>query len=338
MFRSFFLNRQWQAWSILGSLIILFITWYKVQLDVEINEWFGEFYNMIQDALSKPNQITEIELLSSVWDFVKISLIYIFLAVILEFFIRHYVFRWRTAMYEYYVSNWSSISHIEGASQRVQEDTMRFSKIMEGLGVSLLRSIMTLVAFLPVLWELSIQVKKVPFLGEVDHVLIYVAILSATFGTVLLALVGIKLPGLEFKNQKAEAALRKELVLGEDDVTKAGPMTLTELYTHVRTNYLTLYKHYLYFDLAKWSYMQASSIFPYVVMAPTIVSGVITLGVLQQILRAFGRVESSLQYLVYSWSSIVELVSVYQRLKSFEVEIGKQVRANETHIEARSEG
>ena len=36
------------------------------------------------------------------------------------------------------------------------------------------------------------------------------------FGTVLLMVVGIKLPGLQFNNQKVEAAYRKELVYGED--------------------------------------------------------------------------------------------------------------------------
>ena len=64
-------------------------------------------------------------------------------------------------------------------------------------------------------------------------------------------------------------------------------------------------------------------------MAPTIVSGLITLGVLQQILRAFGRVENSLQYLVNSWSTIVELISVYKRLRAFEVEINKQINSPE---------
>jgi len=53
-------------------------------------------------------------------------------------------------------------------------------------------------------------------------------------------------------------------------------------------------------------------------MGPTIVSGVITLGVLQQILRAFDRVEGSFQFLVNSWSTIVELMSIYKRLKAFE--------------------
>ena len=36
------------------------------------------------------------------------------------------------------------------------------------------------------------------------------------FGTVLLMVVGNKLPGLQFNNQKVEAAYRKELVYGED--------------------------------------------------------------------------------------------------------------------------
>ncbi|HYF07933.1 MAG TPA: SbmA/BacA-like family transporter, partial [Acetobacteraceae bacterium] len=46
-----------------------------------------------------------------------------------------------------------------------------------------------------------------------------------------------------------------------------------------------------------------------------------TLGVMQQIVRALGRVESSFQFLVLSWSTIVELISVYKRLRAFEMQI-----------------
>ena len=50
-------------------------------------------------------------------------------------------------MNEFYVSRWKQVRHIEGASQRIQEDTMRFAAIMEGLGVAFVDSIMTLIAF-----------------------------------------------------------------------------------------------------------------------------------------------------------------------------------------------
>jgi peptide/bleomycin uptake transporter len=42
------------------------------------------------------------------------------------------------------------------------------------------------------------------------------------------------------------------------------------------------------------------------------------LGVMEQIARAFSQVQESFQYLVRSWSSIVELVSVFKRLRAFE--------------------
>ena len=40
---------------------------------------------------------------------------------------------------------------IEGASQRVQEDTIKFTRIMEGLGTSFIESVMVLIQFVPIL-------------------------------------------------------------------------------------------------------------------------------------------------------------------------------------------
>ena len=58
MFRSFFFARKYLLWSILGTLVILGVTWYKVQLDVQINEWFGAFYDLVQKILAKPGTVT----------------------------------------------------------------------------------------------------------------------------------------------------------------------------------------------------------------------------------------------------------------------------------------
>lgn len=321
MFRSFFLNRRWFLWSLLGTALILYATWYRVQLDVKINEWFGTFYDLVQNALSKPGSIT----LSAYWQqlttFISIAMVYVTVAVLLDFFIKHYVFRWRQAMNDYYMQHWQKLRVIEGAAQRVQEDTMRFARIMEGLGVELMRSLMTLAAFLPILWALSDKVSTVPILGAIPHSLVWISIGWALFGTVLLALTGILLPGLEFQNQRVEAAYRKELVYGEDDATRAAPPVASSLFQHVRRNYFRLFFHYLYFDVVKWSYLQVSVLVPLIAIGPTVAAGVITLGVMQQISRAFDKVTESFQYLVLSWSTIVELISVYKRLRAFESQI-----------------
>lgn len=319
----FFTDKKWFHWSIFGSFLILLSTWYQVQLDVKINEWFGAFYDTLQDALTTPGSVTEADFLNHLFTFAKIAGLWVVIAVITGFFVSHWIFRWRTSMADYYHNMWKKARKTEGASQRVQEDTLKFARIMEGLGVGLLDAIMTLIAFLPILWGLSKQVDVLPWIGEVDHALVWVAIIAALGGTILLSLVGIKLPGIEYNIQKEEAAYRKELVLGEDDITKCQPPTITSLFSKVRQIHFKSYFHYLYFNTAKWSYFQGMVIVPYIALAPTIVAGGITLGFVQQITRAFGRVEGSLQYLVKSWATIVELISVYKRLKEFEANINK---------------
>ena len=314
----FFLDKRWYRWSILGSLIILISTWYQVQLDVKINKWFGEFYDTLQEALTTPGSVTEAEFIAYLFTFAKIAALWILIAVLTGFFVSHWVFRWRTSMADYYHDQWKKARLTEGASQRVQEDTLKFARIMEGLGVGLLDSIMTLIAFLPILWGLSKQIDMLPWIGEVNHALVWVAIISALGGTILLAAVGIKLPGIEYDIQKEEAAYRKELVMGEDNPIRAAPPTIGQLYNRVRGIHFRSYFNYLYFNAVKWSYFQGMVIVPYLALAPTIVKGAITLGFVQQITRAFGRVESSLQYLVKSWSTIVELISVWKRLYEFE--------------------
>lgn len=154
-------------------------------------------------------------------------------------------------MNNYYMENWQHLRHIEGAAQRVQEDTMRFASTLEDMGVSFINAIMTLIAFLPVLVALSVHVKTVPILGQIPYALVIAAVVWSLFGTGLLAVVGIKLPGLSFRNQRVEAAYRKELVYGEDDAQRAAPQTVRELFARVRKNYFRLYFHYLYFNVVR---------------------------------------------------------------------------------------
>lgn len=329
---------KWQWWSIIGSSIILFSTYFSVQVSVAINNWRRPFFDLVQTAL-KPidpeggeaaavDEVQKASVSAELFDliiiFSEIAFLAIFVFVATRFLVSHFIFRWRTAMNDYYTSKWKQVRGIEGASQRVQEDTMRFASIMEGLGVSIIDSVMTLFAFLPVLWSLSSYVTELPIVGEIAHPLFYAALVWSVFGTGLLALVGIKLPGLEFKNQRVEAAYRKELVYGEDNEARAEPVTLGELFANVRKNYFRLYFHYMYFNVARSMYLQADNIFVFVLLVPTIAVGAITFGVLQQILTAFGQVSNSFQYLVNSWTTIVELLSVYKRLASFEAIIHHQ--------------
>jgi peptide/bleomycin uptake transporter len=318
-FWAIYAPHPWQNWSILGSAFILFSTNFSVQVSVALNEWRGPFFDMIQKALTPPGgSVAPSDLYQGIWIFLVIAFVWIGVYVVTRFFVSHYIFRWRTAMNDFYISNWERLRNIEGASQRVQEDTMRFSTSVEDLGTSLVESIMTLVAFLPVLAQLSSHVTDLPLVGRIPYPLVLASLAWSVFGTLLLGVVGVKLPGLEFRNQRVEAAYRKELVYGEDDPNRARPPTVAELFSNVRQNYFRLYFHYAYFNVARAFYLQADNIFAYVILVPTIAAGKITFGILQQILTAFGQVSTSFQYLVNSWPNIVTLISIYKRLRAFE--------------------
>jgi peptide/bleomycin uptake transporter len=315
---------RWQWWSIVGSMLILFSTYFSVEVAVAVNNWRRPFFDAVQNALSAKSTTTAIGLYAMVLVFAQIAFVWMIVYVFTRYFVSHYVFRWRTAMNDYYISRWSDIRRIEGAAQRVQEDTMRFASIMEDLGVSIIGSVMTLFAFLPVLFSLSQYVVTLPLVGKIPAPLVNASIFWAIFGTSVLAIVGIKLPGLNFRNQRVEAAYRKELVYGEDDRDRALPMTVADLYSNVRANYFRLYFHYAYFNVFRGMYLQADTIFAYLILVPTIAAGAITFGILQQILTAFGQVSHSFQYLVTSWTTIIELLSIQKRLAAFEAAFSGQ--------------
>ena len=314
----FFTEKKWKLWAWLGSFIILSSLWVQVKIDVEINEWFGQFYDMIQKALAAPDAITIAEYWASLASFITLAGMYIALYVIISFFTAHFLFRWRTAMVEWYHSVYDKARKIEGASQRVQEDTIKFTRIMESLGTSFIESVMVLIQFVPILLGLSIGI-PIFFFGDWQYGLITGALLWTLGGTAFLIGLGwiLRLVGVEYDLQKKEAAYRKILVVAEDD-NNVRPKTINELFNDVRSIHFLSYIRYLYFNIGRMAYLQANVLSAYVFLAPAIVAGVVTLGVMQQIIRAFGRVEGSMQYLLKAWPTIIELASVYKRLREFE--------------------
>jgi peptide/bleomycin uptake transporter len=320
----FFTEKKWQLWSWLGSITILLSLWLQVKIDVKINNWFGTFYDMIQKALSEPNAVTIQEYFAALLSFITLAGIYVAVYVVIKFFTSHFLFRWRTSMVEWYHSVYDKARKIEGAAQRVQEDTVKFSRIMENLGTSLIEAIMLLIEFTPILLGLSISI-PIFFFGDWDYGLVVGALIWTIGGTLFLVGLGyiLRLVGVEYDLQKQEAAYRKMLVIAEDN-EKIRPKTLEELFDDVRKIHFLSFMGYLYFDIARMAYLQTNVLSAYVFLAPAIVAGVVTLGVMQQIIRAFNKVEGSMQYILKAWPAIIELASVYKRLREFESKIKQE--------------
>ena len=175
---------------------------------------------------------------------------------------------------------------------------------------------MTLIAFLPVLVTLSAHVPDLPIVGHVPYGLVIAAIVWSLMGAGLLAVVRIKLRGLVFKNRALKTAYRKGTGLrGKDDANRATPPTVRELFGAVRQNYFRLYFHYMYFNIARicicrWITFRFFLLFVNCCRYDYARSD-------DANHQRFGQVRRSFQYLINSWTTLVELMSIYKRLRSF---------------------
>lgn len=375
MLKSFFGNRQWALWAWGGVILLCALVGLEVWAVVWLNGWYRETWDFLQN----PHPLIKDAILSAATDWSqplseipaatdadkaaattlgelagvqidrfwyllgKFSLIVfplIALSAFTAFFARHYAFRWRQAITYAYLPLWEKAEYeIEGASQRLQQDPDRFARLVESLGLGVFRSLLTLIAFVPILWGVSAEIMQkfaaaeglsnvpltLPFFAWTANTpgsLALVAIALAAGGTALSFLVGIKLPGLEYNNQRVEARFRKRLVYGEDDKQFAHYHSLTELFTGLRFNYFRLYLHYSYFGLWAGLFSQFVVIADLIMVGAGVVLGIITFGFLQQLFHAFGKVVDSLKYFVDNWTTVTELLSVIKRLREFERNIG----------------
>jgi len=349
MIKAFYASKIWAFWAYGGLTLLISSLYVQVQFTVAFNSWYGRFYNLLQTSDNfKDNAeegITQFyeHILSTSYiengfsgdpSFCVIVFPYIVLAVFTSWFTRIYGLRWRQAITFNYIPRWRTVKQeIEGASQRIQEDCNRFARIVESLGLQIVRAIMTLIAFIPILWGLSDSV-QVPFLKDINGNLVWVALIVSLGGIIISWFVGWFLPGLEYNNQKVEAAFRKDLVLGEDNKKDyAQPEKLWELFLGIRFNYQRLYLHYGYFDGWMNFYDQFMIIVPYLVVGPGLFTGLITLGTVVQVSNAFQRVHGGFALFLHNWTTITELRSIWKRLSEFEANLTKYENADLSETE-----
>ena len=323
MLRIFFGSKKWFRYAYGYGALLLLSLYLQVCVAVYLNGWYEKFYSLFQNPV--PGAIHRFWELLGMFFLVVLPLVG-FLHTATSYLARRYVFWWRWAMTENYILRWrNTTQEIEGASQRIQEDTGSFANILESLGMDFIRSIMTLIAFLPILWGLSKNIRfdlvGLDFLNKQEGALVYIALVTSVFGLVISCIVGRKLVGLEYGNQRVEARLRKELVYGEDDrVNFAHPRKLAEMFTGIRTNHYRLYLHYGYFDMWASLYEQVIVLLPLLIVAPNcfLATGALAFGGVMQINNAFGQVYSSLSIFNKNFKRITELRSIWKRLHEFE--------------------
>ncbi len=339
MFKAFFASRKWAFWAWGGGILLGALIEVNVLLTVLLVKWRGRFFAMLQEVSSH----TVDDFWYFIGQFLGIAMLLVFIGMFSHYFARVYAFRWREALTFAHLNRWRQVEHdVEGSSQRIQEDFMRFAVIVESLGAQSVKAVLTLISFVPILWTASASLDlgwlhrlngwilscaktvQLPFLEVFTRgSMVWLALTVSLGGLLISWLVGIKLPVLEYNNQKVEAAFRKELVFAEDDKQHfALPPTILELFTGLENNYYRLFRHTAYFDLWIYFFERVMMITPYLLMAPGLFAGIINLGVFMEVSSAFSQVRSSFSIFTSRWTTITELRSIFRRIREFERNIG----------------
>ena len=319
---------KWKARGLLASVIALNLI--MVYLLVRINDWYRIFY----DALQAYDWDSFWPLIG---EFTALAFIYIVIAVYAVYLRQMLTINWRTWMTEQYLARWMHgqvyyrlqvlRSDTDNPDQRISEDINQFVSLTLTLLVGILKQLTTLGAFAVVLWNLS-GIVTVP-IGTAEFTIygymFWLSLLYSGLGTYFVHIVGKKLIGLNFNQQRYEADFRFSMMRvrenSESIAFYRGEMAegvgFKERFANVIKNYWGLMRRTKLLNFYVNGYAQLAIIFPLIMAAPRYYAGEIALGGLMQTLSAFGRVQDALSFFVESYSSIAELAAVIQRLSGF---------------------
>jgi peptide/bleomycin uptake transporter len=236
---------------------------------------------------------------------------------------------WRLALINVYLNRWDPDGkQIEGASQRVQEDTARLARSCDTGLSTVVSSIATLLVFLPLLYDLggkAVAPSYMQFLGKAW--LLQVAVFTATAHLGGAWMIGQPLVFLEVNNQKKEAEFRRRLVLseavpaGEDVESPKKDEPMGAVVEALRQNYLRLFTNFFLLNSFLTTFDQTMIVVPYLLCAPLLFAPAdsrIQLGVLVQVTNAFGKVFGALSVVAESVAEINDFRSTLYRLREFE--------------------
>jgi putative ATP-binding cassette transporter len=320
---------KWSARGLLFAVVALNLG--NVYISVRINEWNNAFYNALQ-------KLDGGEFFRQLGVFCLLAALFIVMAVYALYLSQMLQVRWRRWLTRRYLGAWLADrayyqlelkSAPDNPDQRISEDLNQFTSHVLTLSLGLLTSVVSLVSFLVILWKLSGPANIPIGAWGVLHIpayLVWAALLYAGTGTWLTIKIGRPLVRLNFDQQRFEADFRFSLVRLRENAESVAlyrgeTMELgvfRQRFGSVFENFWQIMKRQKRLAWFTSGYAQVALIFPIVVVAPRYFAKQLGLGGLMQVVSAFSSVQSSLSFIVSSYTNIAAWQAVTERLSGFE--------------------
>ncbi|EEA06871.1 SbmA/BacA-like family protein [Cryptosporidium muris RN66] len=323
MFSQFFKNRDYIFWAYFGWILVIILCLAECFFDTLSNHLNQAFANYIQGALNPTDNTykpTRQDFIIYLWGLLWVELIGVALTNSgREFIGQHIAFKWRMALNDCYISKWPILKDIEGVSQRIQEDCRDFASKVELLAVDLIYKIVKAFTFYRLILIYGKMISYIPFFGSNSHSLLFASIFAEGLCYIPLIISGRKLPKIEYDNQVVEAAYRKELVLSEDDhFTTVNMITISTLFSKVRSNSLLMYRHLMYVDAAFKFTNTSSRYISVIILIPPLLRKELDFGSFKAADSVINNMLWILSSIREKWPILIELASIHKRLKGLD--------------------
>jgi putative ATP-binding cassette transporter len=320
----YFSPRGPEGWRpLLTALLLLLLTISAVRLEVLLS-----YSN--NGLLTSLQQLDPSAFARYLGIFAILATIFVLIALLTYYVQQLLVIRWWSWLNDHIVGDWLdgaayhrgryTSAAVDNPDQRIQEDIASFPVTSATLTVGAIGSLVSLVSFTLILWQLS---GPLTVLGiEIPRAMTFVAYVFVIVATVIAFRIGRPLIGLNFRNELFRASFRYALVRLRDSsepvafhrgeaVEAAG---LSRRFGAVIGNAWAIVFRTLKFNGFNLGVSQVAVVIPYIIQAPRYFAGAITLGDLTQTATAFGQVESSLSFFRNAYDTFASYRAVLIRL------------------------
>ncbi|AXA55679.1 ABC transporter ATP-binding protein/permease [Pseudomonas thivervalensis] len=334
--RGQFFRRVWQmttpywrseekgkAWTLLIAVIALSL--FSVAISVWINSWYKDFYNALQEKDS-------VAFWRLILYFCGIAAVAILGAVYRLYLTQMLTIRWRAWLTEQHFARWlgdknyyrlEQGGYTDNPDQRISEDLNSFTTNTLGLGLGLLRTVVSLVSFSIILWGVSGSIEVFGY--TIPGYMFWAALVYAAVGSWLTHLIGRRLIGLNNNQQRFEADLRFSMVRVRENAESIALYNgepnenrrLSGRFGLVWHNFWDIMRVSKRLTFFTSGYGQIAIIFPFIVAAPRYFAGKIQLGELMQINSAFGNVQENFSWFISAYADLAAWRATCDRLLSF---------------------
>ncbi|HDX1190330.1 TPA: ABC transporter ATP-binding protein/permease [Pasteurella multocida] len=307
-------------------MIIVFFNLLSVRIDILVSNWYNALYKSLQD-------MNETVFWQQMVVFAVIASSSITNALLTYYLSKRFLIHWRMWLNNRMLNKWTENqayyktqyveAQLDNPDQRIQQDVSSFVSTSLDFATGLISSIVSIIAFTIILWNLSGPMTIANI--EIPHAMVFLVFIYVLFSSIVAFKIGRPLIQLNFANERLNANYRYSLIRLKEYAEsiafyrgeKMEKRLLTTQFNQVIDNVWQVIYRTLKLSGFNLIITQISVVFPLVIQVTRYFRQQITLGDLMQTSSAFGRVQSSLSFFRNSYDDFAAYRAVLNRLTGF---------------------